>query len=237
MGNYFYLNVNGFYGTREKNRDNLKEGWDDDSCLENAKSICKQIVKDGSLKYDLIFFSEFAPNTPSGKWVADFFDQKGYKLVLPNAQDQVETRFYSVVVAYVKKNLKVENSKASPKGWLTWNELLIDDHYVVGIHSTSESFLCDMKEAVKDRNDNKNNLIVLGDTNVTKESEEKRKKLMNEIIGYVGMEILDEDRKNTFRRITKPDRVFSNIKGIEYSVIDEFFINELSDHDALSVMV
>ena len=77
----------------------------------------------------------------------------------------------------------------------------------------------------------------MGDTNVTNDSEEKQKKLMNEIIGYVGKEIFDEDRKNTFRRITKPDRVFSNIKYIGFRVIDDFFINELADHDALSVTV
>lgn len=57
------------------------------------------------------------------------------------------------------------------------------------------------------------------------------------MIGNIGMEILDEDRKNTFRSITKPDRVFSSLKDVGYRVIDEFFINELSDHDALSVTV
>lgn len=237
MKNYFYLNVNGFYGVREKNRDKLKAGLDDTCCLKNAESICKLIVEEESLRYDAIFFAEFAPNTPSGKWVTDYFDQKGYRLVLPNAKDEVENYYYSIVAAYVKKDLKVKNSKVSPEGWLTWNELLIDDQYIVGIHSTREAFLNDMKETVKDRNDKEKELIVFGDTNVTNDSEEKQKKLMNEIIGYVGVEIFDEDRKNTFRRITKPDRVFSNIKCIGVRVRDEFFINELSDHDALNVTV
>ena len=55
MRNYFYLNVNGFYGTREKNRDKLKAGLDDSCCLKNAESICNRIVEDGVPKYDAIF--------------------------------------------------------------------------------------------------------------------------------------------------------------------------------------
>lgn len=241
MRNYFYLNVNGFYGTREKNRDKLKAGLDDSCCLKNAESICNRIVEDGAPKYDAIFFSEFAPNTPSGKWVTHFFDKKGYRLVLPDAKEQVEIIFYSVVVAYVKKELNVKNSEASPGDYLIWNELLVDDHYVVGIHFTRdeirEDILRVMKEAVNNRSDKKKKLIIFGDTNVTKNSEEKQKNLINEMIGNIGMEILDEDRKNTFRSITKPDRVFSSLKDVGYRVIDEFFINELSDHDALSVTV
>lgn len=237
MRNYFYLNVNGFYGTREKNRDKLKAGLDDSCCLKNAESICNRIVEDGAPKYDAIFFSEFAPNTPSGKWVTHFFDKNGYRLVLPDAKEQVENYFYSVVVAYVKKELNVRNSEASPGDYLIWNELLVDDHYVVGIHFTREEILRVMKEAVNNRSDREKELIIFGDTNVTKNSEEKQKNLINEMIGSIGMEILDEDRKNTFRRITKPDRVFSSLKDVGYRVIDEFFINELSDHDALSVTV
>lgn len=237
MRNYFYLNVNGLYGVREKNRDKLKVGLDDDCCLKNAENICKRIFEDEPSKYDAIFFAEYAPNTPSGKWVTDYFSKKGYKLVLPNAKEEVGNYYYSIVAAYVKKDLKVKNSKAFPEGWLTWNELLIDEQYIVGIHSTREAFLNDVKKIVKDRSDKEKDLIVFGDTNVTNDSEEKQKMLMNEIIGYVGKEIFDEDRKNTFRRITKPDRVFSNIKYIEVRVIDEFFINELADHDALSVTV
>mgnify|MGYP007072683713 FL=1 len=74
MKNYFYLNVNGFFGVREKNRDKLKAGLDDTCCLKNAESICKLIVEEESLRYDAIFFAEFAPNTPSGKWVTDYFE-------------------------------------------------------------------------------------------------------------------------------------------------------------------
>lgn len=235
MRKFFYLNVNGFYGTREKDRGKLKAGLDDNCCVENAEGICKQIMDDRHSKYDVIFFSEFAPNTPSGKWVSNYLDQKGYKLVLPNAYDYVENCYYSIVVAYVRKDLKIEKSKASPKDWLTWCELSIDDKNIVGIHATSIDFLNDIKETVKGRIYKEKDLLVLGDTNVTEKSEENRKVLMSEIMECIGTEVLDEDRKNTFRGIRKPDRVFSNVEDLKLSVIDEFFINELSDHDALSI--
>ena len=182
MRKFFYLNVNGFYGTREKARGKFKAGLDDNCCVENAEGICKQIMDDRHSKYDVIFFSEFAPNTPSGKWVSNYLDQKGYKLVLPNAYDYVENGYYSIVVAYVRKDLKIEKSKASPKDWLTWCELSIDDKNIVGIHATNIAFLNDIKETVKGRIYKEKALLVLGDTNVTEKSEENRKVLMSEIM-------------------------------------------------------
>lgn len=126
---------------------------------------------------------KFAPNTPTGKWVTGYLDQKGYTLVLPNAYDQVKNYYFSIVVAYVKKDLKIKKSKASPKGWLTWCELSIDDRNIVAIHSTREDFLKDMKKELQDRKDKKEDLIVFGDTNVTENSEEEeQKKLMSKII-------------------------------------------------------
>ena len=82
----------------------------------------------------------------------------------------------------------------------------------------------------------KQKLIILGDTNVTQQSEIKQIKLMNGIISIVGSEIFDTDKKNTYREITKPDRVFSNT-DIEFFVMDGFFKDKLSDHDALSVTI
>ena len=233
MMRLFYLNVNGFYGTREKDRDKLIVGLDDNYCMKNAEQICKQIFNNEVSRYDVLFFSEFAPNTPSGKWVSDYLEQKGYKLVLPNASDYVEDRYYSIVVAYVKKDLKIEKSEASPKGWLTWCELSVGNKNIVGIHKTSTEFLKDMKETV--RGSRYKDTLILGDINVTENSEEKDKELMSDIMGCVGTEVLDDERKNTFKGYRKPDRVFSNIESLKYSVIDEFFINELSDHDAISI--
>lgn len=236
MRNYLYLNINGFYGTLDKDRVKLKSGLDDDCCLKNAESICKRIVEAEPLKHDVVFFSEFAPNTPTGKWVTKYFAQNGYRRVLPNGYDNIENYYYSIVVAYVREDLNITKSKPSPKGWLTWCEIPIDNQNIVGIHSTRTDFLKDMKEEVKDRKEKSEELIIFGDTNVTEESDdEEQKKLMNEIVGSVGIEVFDEGKKNTFREIRKPDRVFSNINDIEFSVINGFFEEELSDHDALRI--
>ena len=137
----------------------------------------------------------------------------------------------------MKKDLEIEKSEVSPNGWLTWCELSIDNKIIVGIHSTRTEFLNDTKKAVRGRHYQDKGISILGDTNVTEESEENRKRLISDIIECVGTEVLDDERKNTFRGIRKPDRVFSNIESLKYSVIDEFFINELSDHDALSVVM
>ena len=46
MLNTFYLNVNGFYGATEKNRELLRKGVDADGCKERAKKICKKVLKE-----------------------------------------------------------------------------------------------------------------------------------------------------------------------------------------------
>lgn len=236
MKKIFYLNVNGFYGLKTKNIDKLKVGLDDNCCMKNAEQICKQICNNGILKYDVVFFAEFAPNTPSGKSVTDYLDKQGYRLVLPNASDYVEDCYYSIVVAYVKKNLNIVKSVASPKGWLTWCELYINNIDVVGIHSTRTEFLLDMMITVSGNDSYKDKgILIFGDKNVTEKSEEQQKLLLGDIIECVGTEVIDSERKNTFKSCKKPDRVFSNIKNIQYSVIDEFVTNEFSDHDAISI--
>lgn len=237
MSRIFYLNVNGFYGTREKDRDKLKVGLDDNCCMKNAEGICKKIFNNGMSEYDVLFFSEFAPNTPSGKWFSNFMDKQGYKLILPNAYDFVEDYYYSIVVAYVKSDLEILKSEASPEGWLTWCELSVDNKNIVGIHSTRTAFLNDMKETIGGNRYKGKDILIFGDTNVTEESEKKQKKLLSEIMETIGTEILDDERKNTFRAIRKPDRVFSNTEILQFSVIDKFYINELSDHDALDIVM
>ena len=237
MSRLFYLNINGFYGTTEKDREKLKVGLDDDCCMKNAEGICKMIFNNGISEYDVLFFSEFAPNTPSGKWFSNYMDKQGYKLILPNAYDCVEDYYYSIVVAYVKSDFGVLKSEASPEGWLTWCELSVDNKNIVGIHSTRTVFLNDMKETIGENRYKGKDILIFGDTNVTEESEIKQKKLLSEIMESIGTEILDDEKKNTFRGIRKPDRVFSNTEILHFSVIDKFYINELSDHDALDIVM
>lgn len=237
MRNYLYININGFYGTQDKDREKLKKGLDDHYCLENAESICKRIVEAEPLKYDVVFFSEFSPNTPTGKWVTNYFEQHGYRLVLPDASESIDICYYSIVVAYVSKDLNIIKSKSSPQKWLTWCEIQVDNQNIIGIHSTRTDFLNDMKEEIQGRKGKDEDLIVFGDTNVTEKSDKEQKELMNEIMRFVGIEVLDEAKENTFREIRKPDRVFSNINDIEFSVIKGFFQDALSDHDALSISI
>ncbi len=236
MRNLFYLNVNGFYGLREKNRDSLLVGVDNDYCVGNAKRICDRILENEE-KYDVVFFSEFAPNTQAGKMVTKCFAEHGYRLVLPNSTNSLPNRYYSVVVAFVKEMLGVTKSAKSPNGWLTWCELMIDKKKIVGIHSTRTEFLVDMKTAVKRIKENKYDVLILGDTNVTEYSETKDKELIKEMSGYVGREITDVEEKMTFRGIRKPDRVFSSMPEACHSVISGYYEDKLSDHEALHVML
>ena len=157
---------------------------------------------------------------------------------MPNAYDSLEDvkGKYSIVVAYVRKDLHITKSKPSPQRWLTWCEISVNDQTIVGIHNARDPFLFDVKEEMKAWKETKEKLIILGDTNVTQQSEIKQIKLMNGIISIVGSEIFDTDKKNTYREITKPDRVFSNT-DIEFFVMDGFFKDKLSDHDALSVTI
>lgn len=240
--NVLYININGLYGIREKDREKLRNCVDVEYCRKNAKSICDRILDsqniEKSLKYDIVFFSEFAPNTPAGKQMTDCFDKMGYRLILPNAYDSLEDvkGKYSIVVAYVRKDLHITKSKPSPQRWLTWCEISVNDQTIVGIHNARDPFLFDVKEEMKAWKETKEKLIILGDTNVTQQSEIRQIKLMNGMISIVGSEIFDTDKKNTYREVTKPDRVFSNT-DIEFFVMDGFFKDKLSDHDALSVTI
>lgn len=115
-------------------------------------------------------------------------------------------------------------------------DISVNDQTIVGIHNARDPFLFDVKEEMKAWKETKEKLIILGDTNVTQQSEIKQIKLMNGIISIVGSEIFDADKKNTYREVTKPDRVFSNT-DIDFFVMDGFFKDKLSDHDALSVTI
>lgn len=239
---YFYLNVNGFYGEGKKDSEKLKRGLDDEFCHKNAQKICQRIIED-DIKYDIVFFSEFAPNTPTGKKVTKYFKKKGYKLILPNGEKRIENNCYSIVVAFVRNEIGVNESKPSPEHWLTWCEIEVDNKSIIAIHSTRIKFLEDMKKEVETRKENwkkKNQKVIFfGDTNVTDNSDEESRDLLKEIINNIekGKEIVDNERKETFRGITKPDRVFSNINDLELVVVEGFYVDKLSDHDALSLTV
>ena len=49
--------------------------------------------------------------------MTDCFDKMGYRLILPNAYDNLEDvkGKYSIVVAYVRKDLHITKSKPSPQ--------------------------------------------------------------------------------------------------------------------------
>ena len=73
--NVLYININGLYGIQEKDRKELRNCVDNEYCRKNADSICDRILDsqniEKSLKYDIVFFSEFAPNTPAGKQILE----------------------------------------------------------------------------------------------------------------------------------------------------------------------
>ena len=53
--NVLYININGLYGIREKDREKLRNCVDDEYCSKNAESICDRILDsqniEKSLKY------------------------------------------------------------------------------------------------------------------------------------------------------------------------------------------
>lgn len=228
--NILYINVNGFYGTQNKDKEKLLNGIDDDCCKKNAERICKKILE---TKYDIIYLAEFAPNTPTGEWVTKLLDQNGYNRILPNSQKILAKKYYSIVCAFAKKELGITQSVKSPNNWLKWCEIVVNNHHVVGVHSPNTEFLNDTKYAVE--HNKQKDLTIVGDVNVTEASDEESQKLINEIINLIGAELLDVNNKNTYRKITKPDRVFSNCDNIEFIVLDGFFDANLSDHDALCI--
>lgn len=236
MKKYLYLNVNGFQGIEEKKKENLSS----EKCKNTAKIICEKIYNLNS--YDGIFLAEFDPNSSTGKYVRDYFEGKGYNLILPNNCSEIGGSFYSVVVAFVRKELNISHSQPSPSNWLTFCELKIDDYHIVGIHSTRDPFLDDLIQKLE--NNKEKNWIIIGDTNVSSRSERKRQ----EIIESIGTEILDKAHEFTFKSYTKIDRVFvrrandeNRFNGMELNVIKGFYnvsLNEaLSDHDALELKI
>lgn len=42
--NVLYININGLYGIREKDREKLRNCVDDEYCKKNAESICDRIL-------------------------------------------------------------------------------------------------------------------------------------------------------------------------------------------------
>lgn len=231
MKKYLYLNVNGFQGIEEKKKENLSS----EKCKNTAKIICEKIYNLNS--YDGIFLAEFDPNSDTGKYVKDYFESKGYNLILPNNCSKIGGNFFSVVVAFVRKELNISHSEPSPSKWLTCCELKIEDYHIVGIHSTRDPFLDDLKQKLD--NNNEMNWIIIGDTNVSSRSERRRQ----EKLEGIGKEIFDKNNKNTFRDCTKIDRVFlrsddaNRFNGMELNVIKEFFNDSLSDHDALELKI
>ena len=222
-----------------KDSEKLKRGLDDEICHKNALKICQRITE-GDIKYDIVFFSEFAPNTPTGKEVTEYFKKKNYKLILPNGEERIKNNCYSIVVAFVRNEIGVNESKSSPEHWLTWCEIEVDNKSIIAIHSTRIKFLKNMKEGVEIRKENwkkKNQKVIFfGDTNVTDKSDEKSRNLLKDIINNIGEEIVDNERKETFIGKTKPDRVFSNC-NLDFVVVEGFIGDKLSDHDALSLTV
>lgn len=234
---YFYLNVNGFCGKEKKTIEKLNNGL---YCWNNyAQKICKRIIE-GYIKYDIVFFSEFAPNTPTGEEVTEYFIDNGYKLILPDGKEKIKNNCYSIVVAFVRNEIGVTKSKPSPEHWLTWCEIEVDNKSIIVIHSTRIKFLEDMKKEVETRKENwkkKNQKVIFfGDTNVTDKSDEESRNLLKDIINNIGEEIVDNERKETFIGKTKPDRVFSNC-NLDFVVVEGFIDDKLSDHDGLSVTV
>lgn len=120
---------------------------------------------------DVIVFQEFDVNAPAGKNFIKWSSDREYQSIYPDMEGEA-TIFNnaSITMMFVKKQLQAVPC-ASPKikAW-RWCAAKIDTFKFVGVHAPLENeFLAEMeKYAVNHRNEN---LIMLGDFNITTNKE------------------------------------------------------------------
>ena len=137
-----YLNANGFCGNKDKKKSS------DVNNQKNAEKILQEIFESYSYSPDILFFSEFNPNSEVGEFVSDSLEQKSYYRVDPNAGKGISEKISSMVLAFSKTKT---HSEPSPNDWLKWNEILIDGYRIVGVHIPDTEHGTDMeKENAKD---------------------------------------------------------------------------------------
>lgn len=236
-----YLNTNGFSGISHKK--NSKQ----DKNIDIAKIILREILDKDTP--DVIYFSEFDANSKAGQEVIKNLKEKGYTAVYPNGWNYVSESYTSIVIAFVRGNIK--KSEPSPQRWLKWNEILVNDYRLVGVHipdsshqkSDADNFwTCLSEHYQKYRNEK---LLYIGDMNVFKEGTSGKKKLDEILETAVDGWILTGHTNNQDKDFTTfyggaridyallSEQLALEIKGMENR--QEFYKNELSDHSAIMV--
>ena len=232
-----YLNVNGFAGVDVKH-----------SCLSDKKSIANEILSEifEFSNPDILFLSEFNVNSDSGKYALDFLSKKDYYRIYPNNWKWISIRYSSIVMAFTKER---KNSESSPNNWLKWNEILIKDYRIVGVHipdsekeeKASKDFWNCLENHYKKHEDDK--LLYIGDMNVFKE-DTWGKKMLNTILetgrdGWIEKNNSNDKQKDfTTKYQTRIDYSILSKKMPQILRIEnhqEIFKNNLSDHSAIVI--
>ena len=233
-----YLNTNGFSGRKDKNSEQ-------DANIDIAKNILREILHKDTP--DVLYFSEFDANSKAGQEVIKELKEKGYTAVYPNAWNYVSESYTSIVMAFVREEIK---SQTSPQRWLKWNEILVNDYRLVGVHipdsshkkADADSFWTCISEHYQKYKREK--LLYIGDMNVFMEGTPGKEKL-DEILetakdGWILTGHTNSSNKDfTTCYSTRIDYAILSeqlaLKIKEMENRQEFYKNKLSDHSAIMV--
>lgn len=254
-----YLNVNGFFGDssiktilskipREKNPEKnmlfkVMDCREDELNKFISRLLMKKLDSQKEL-YDMIFLSEIDPHSEATIEFKEKMENNNYTYILPNAVDEksgVEEWKFSITVAFIKNEHLEDwlNNKKSNKSMETWLRICEiggksnNKIWIAGLHAREE-LLKDL-ENTKEYN-NKKNFIIFGDFNLDFNDEKNEERFKRIVEHLSAEEVIDEDKKNTFKGGTKVDRVITkNVKGVTLRVDESYYTEGLSDHAALII--
>ena len=252
-----YLNVNGFFGDSS-----IKSILARNKCLCKVKN-CREdglnrLISDlliekiltGGEEYDIIFLSEFDPQSSASiKFISEMKNNE-YDYILPNAiKGEIKDTITSITVCFIKNEKKeqwLDNNKSNKniEDYLVWCEIggkQKETPYITGVHFISEEKMNAFIEEVKEKSYKDKDFIIFGDFNANSKKEMEKgnnnffQELIDELKEFGAKEVKDNDNKNTYRGITKIDRVITNMKDINVEIDESFFKEGMSDHAAIVI--
>lgn len=247
-----YLNVNGFFGDSS-----IKSILARNECLGEVKKCredgLNQLISDllikkilsGDKECDIIFLSEFDPQSSASKYFISKMEAKGYDYILPNAGEKIGDK-YSITVCFIKNEKKeqwldMDKSNKNIEDYLVWCEIggeQKEKPYITGVHFTGEEKIKAFIEEVKEKSYKNKKFIIFGDFNANSknEMEEGNSNSFQKLIDDLGAEeAKDKENRNTYRGITKIDRVITSMKDINVEIDESFFKEGMSDHAAIVI--
>lgn len=246
-----YLNVNGFFGDSSIKKilgENKMFPKVKDCREDGLNKIISRLLVDklNSQKesYDMIFLSEIDSHSEATREFKEKMENNNYTCILPNAVDEksnVDEKFFSITVAFIKNEYLEEwlNNKKSNKSMETWLQICEigctsnKKILIAGLHVAKEEILNDLQNT---KEYNNKNFIIFGDFNLDFYDEENKEDFKKIIENLSAEEVVDEEKKYTFRGKTKVDRVITkNVKDVTLRVDESYYTEGVSDHAALII--